>query len=76
MDFLLKLITKDDPWIFCCESIDDLLAWQMALEQARVANNQQQQNRTGNLNSMQQMPAYLQDVLVDMPEGTYPMYYR
>jgi len=30
----------------------------------------------GNLNSMQQMPAYLQDVLVDMPEGTYPMYYR
>jgi hypothetical protein len=77
MDFLLKLLTKDDPWILCCESIDDLLAWQMALEQARVMNNpQQQQNRMGNLNSVQQMPAYLQDVLVDMPEGTYPMYYR
>ena len=72
-DHLIKLITREDGWVLCADDVDDMLAWQIALEQARVMPQPQQvQNRPNN----PQIPAYLIDVLDNNPNNGYPTYYR
>lgn len=62
---------KEQSWTLCCDSVDEALAWQLALEQARVFQ-QQQPPRRGNVPPV---PAYLEETFASAPHGTYPMYY-
>ena len=55
-EFLLQVVTNDGTWNLCADSVDEMLAWQMALEQARTAR---QQIRRPN----SQMPSHLVEVL-------------
>ncbi len=57
VDYLIKVITRKTEWILCAESIDEMLAWQLALEQSRVVNRPQRHL----MNT--QMPAYLVEAL-------------
>ena len=57
VDYLIKVITRKTEWILCAEYIDEILAWQLALEQSRVVNRPQRHL----MNS--QMPAYLIEAL-------------
>ena len=57
MDYLIKLESRDSKWVLCAESIDDMLAWQIAIEQARVINRQSMRPNNN------QVPEYLRDVL-------------
>lgn len=57
-DFLIQIENrKKDDWIICAENVDEMLAWQMALEQARVMHTQNPQQ------PYQQIPPYLREVL-------------
>lgn len=56
-DYLIKIITRKSEWILCAESIDEMLAWQLALEQSRVVNRPQRHLMNA------QMPAYLVEAL-------------
>ena len=74
-EWLIELVTKHgDPWILCAENLDDMLAWHMALEQARVMNQPQRAPHQPNIPA--NLPPYLQEVIVNNPNNGYPMYYR
>lgn len=75
-EYLIKLVTRDDgSWILCADSVDDMLAWQLALEQARVAHQPAYQQRLRREQN-QQVPSYLVETLTNNPNNGYPVYYR
>ena len=56
---LIQLTTTAGQWTMCCESVDDMLAWQLALEQARVSGQQQATNNM----SQNGMPTYIAEAM-------------
>ncbi|CAF0798588.1 unnamed protein product [Brachionus calyciflorus] len=67
---MIKLVMREDNWILCAEDVDDMLAWQLALEQARV------RDRPPHRPNNPQIPSYLIDVLENNPNNGYPIYFR
>jgi len=69
-DHVLELVCHErSNWALCADSVDDMLAWQFAIEQARVNQNPPRQ-----LSSPP--PQYILDALASNPNNGYPIYYN
>lgn len=75
---------RNDSWILCADNLDDMLAWQLALEQARLMERQQIGGSGGIGGGAQsaaffeqrQLPDEVYDIIENNPNNGYPMYYR